>query len=64
MRKIAQFGKYIRSLAIPPWTCFTVLWVLRDSNQYVIALKIRGPSSHQRGRLTLRRNKVIVTEEH
>jgi hypothetical protein len=24
MRKIAQFGKYIRSLAIPPWTSFTV----------------------------------------
>jgi hypothetical protein len=25
MRKIAQFGKYILSLAIPPWTSFTVL---------------------------------------
>jgi hypothetical protein len=25
MRKIAQFGKYIRSLAIPPWSSFTVL---------------------------------------
>jgi hypothetical protein len=24
MRKIAQFGKYIRSFAIPPWTSFTV----------------------------------------
>jgi hypothetical protein len=24
MRKIAQFGKYIRSLAIPPWTSFIV----------------------------------------
>jgi hypothetical protein len=27
MRKIAQFRKYIRSLAIPPWTSFTVLYL-------------------------------------
>jgi hypothetical protein len=27
MRKIAQFGKYIWSLAIPPWTSFTLLHV-------------------------------------
>jgi hypothetical protein len=31
MRKIAQFGKYIRSLAIPPWTSFTVSYTVWDA---------------------------------
>jgi hypothetical protein len=32
MRKIAQFGKYIRSLAIPPWTSFTVQVYFKKSH--------------------------------
>jgi hypothetical protein len=44
------------------WDCNIWLWVLHDSNQWVIALQITDPSSRQRGRLTWRRKKVIVKQ--
>jgi hypothetical protein len=37
MQKIAQFGKYIRSLAIPPWTSFTVLLFLYTAISWAFA---------------------------
>jgi hypothetical protein len=49
------------------YSVFKGIRLIRTSmvaSQWVIALQTTGPSSRQRGRLTWRRKKVIVTQKH
>jgi hypothetical protein len=44
------------------WDSNIWIWVLRDCNQWLIALQISDPSSRQRGHPTWRRKNVIVEQ--